>query len=78
MDIETTKLIVEMQKDIKEICKDQNDLKESLRELRNLYPSQDNFNNLVERVIRIEANLSKITWIVLSAVASAVLLLVLK
>lgn len=78
MDVETVKLITEMQKDIKEICKDQNEMKQDIKDLKDLYPSLDRFNNLEERVVKIESNLSKITWIVLSAVASAILLLVLK
>lgn len=78
MEIETVKLITEMQKDIKEICKDQTEMKQDIKDLKNLYPSLDRFNNLEERVVKIESNLSKITWIVLSAVASAILLLVLK
>ncbi len=53
-------------------------MKQDIKDLKNLYPSLDRFNNLEERVVKIESNLSKITWIVLSAVASAILLLVLK
>lgn len=78
MDIETAKAITEIQSNVREIQKDQSEIKADIRDFKNCYPSKDNFNNLEERVVKIEANLSKIVWIVLSAVASAILLLVLK
>jgi len=75
MDIETAKQIT---KDITE-CKMM--LTNSIKDIAKLEQgkcSKENVCHLAERISKVEGNLSKIVWIVLSAVIGAILMLVLK
>jgi hypothetical protein len=78
MDIETATLLNSIQKDIQEICKDQSEMKGDIKELKKEFASMDKFNNLEEKVVKIEANLGKIVWVIIVAVVGAVLSLVIK
>jgi len=78
MDISTAKTLTSIQGDIKEICKDQSEMKSDIKDLKNIYTSLERFNNLEEKVVKIEANLGKVVWAIILAVLGAVLSLVLK
>jgi hypothetical protein len=78
MDIETAKTLTSIQGDIKEICKDQGEMKADIKDLKNIYTSLEKFSNLEVRVDKMEANSEKLKWIVILAIAERVLSLVLK
>lgn len=78
MDIETAKTLTSIQGDIKEICKDQSEMKSDIKDLKNIYTSLERFNNLEVKVEKIETNLGKIVWAIILAVLGAVLSLVIK
>lgn len=78
MEIETIKELTKLQEQMKEQKRLIGGLKKDIQELKMCFPSKESFNNLEIRVVKIEANLSKVIWLVLSAVISAILLLVLK
>lgn len=66
-----TKDITECRVMLAEVLKD-------LQRMDDCKVSKDNYNNLIDRVVKMEGNQTKVVWIVLSAVLGAVLLLVLK
>lgn len=78
MDIDTAKAITELQTLLKDTREDIADLKKDIKSLKDCYPSKESLTNLESRVKNIESNLSKVIWIVLGAVVSAILALVLK
>ena len=78
MDIETAKTLTSIQGDIKEICKDQGEMKSDIKDLKNIYTSLERFGNLEVRVDKMESNSEKLKWIVILAIAERVLSLVLK
>lgn len=78
MDIETAKTLTSIQDDVREICKDQSEMKSDIKDLKNIYTSLERFNNLEEKVVKIEANLGKIVWAIILTVLGAVLSLVIK
>ena len=78
MDIETAKTLTSIQGDIKEICKDQSEMKSDIKDLKNIYTSLERFNNLEVKVDKIENNLGKVVWAIILAVLGAVLSLVIR
>lgn len=78
MDIGTAKAITELQTLLKDTREDIADLKKDIKSLKDCYPSKESLITLEGRVKNIEGNLSKVIWIVLGAVVSAILALVLK
>jgi hypothetical protein len=78
MDIETAKILTSIQGDIKEICKDQSEMKSDIKDLKNTYASLERFDNLSEKVDKIENNLGKIVWAIILTVLGAILSLVIK
>jgi phage shock protein A len=77
MDSETTRVITELQIMLKQTQDDMRELKLDMKELKKCLPTLEAHSNLTKRVEKIEANISKITWMVISAVVGAILLLVL-
>jgi len=78
MDTKTATTLNSIEKDIKEICKDQGEMKQDIRDLKGIYTSLEKFNNLEEKVVKIENNLGKVVWAIILTVLGAVLSLVLK
>ena len=78
MDIETAKTLTSIQGDIKEICKDQSEMKGDIKDLKNIYTSLERFNNLEVRVDKMETNLAKVVWAIILTVLGAVLSLVVR
>ena len=60
MSNDTAKLITEMQGDIKELCKDQEEIKQTLRELKGIYPSVERFDFLERRFNTFEQSITKV------------------
>lgn len=78
MDIQTARTLTSIQSDIKEICKDQGEMKADIKDLKNVYASLERFNSLESKVDKIENNLGKVVWAIILAVLGAVLSLVVK
>ena len=78
MDIETAKALTSIQGDIKEICKDQGEMKGDIKDLKNIYTSLERFSNLEVRVDKMETNLAKVVWAIILTVLGAVLSLVIR
>jgi hypothetical protein len=78
MDTETAVAIKELQTLLENTKEDIADLKKDIKGLKDCYPSKESLTNLELRVKNIEANLSKMIWIVLGAIVSAVMALVLR
>ena len=78
MDIETAKALTSIQGDIKEICKDQSEMKGDIKDLKNIYTSLERFSNLEVRVDKMETNLAKVVWAIILTVLGAVLSLVVR
>jgi hypothetical protein len=78
MDNETTKIVTELNMMLKENTKDIGEIKSDIKELKNCIPSMEAHDNLVNRIEKVEANLSKVVWMVLSAVIGAILYLVIR
>ena len=78
MDIETARTLTSIQGDIKEICKDQGEMKSDIKDLKNIYTSLERFNNLEVRVDKMETNLAKVVWAIILTVLGAVLSLVIR
>jgi predicted patatin/cPLA2 family phospholipase len=78
MDFETAKSILGIEKDLKQMCEDYNEMKQDIKDLKKEFTSMEKFNNLEEKVVRIESNLGKIVWVIIIAVVGAVLSLVIK
>ena len=78
MDIETAKTLTSIQGDIKEICKDQSEMKGDIKDLKNIYTSLERFSNLEVRVDKMETNLAKVVWAIILTVLGAVLSLVVR
>lgn len=76
MDNETTKVITELQMSYKETAKDVNEIKLDIRELKKCIPTIKEHNSLDKRIEKVEGNLSKVVWMVLSAIIGAILYLV--
>lgn len=72
MDTETAKTLARIETLLENNTKDISEIKVCMKE----QPTMEAFNNLNERVTKIEANLSKITWTVILAVAGGLLTLV--
>lgn len=83
---DNTKVITEIQVTVKNIEREISELKSSLKSdyqtKESVVSLKESFRDctadLEERVVKIEANLSKIVWIVLTAVITAILYLVIK
>lgn len=54
------KLIGTMQGDIKELCKDQEEIKQTLKELKGIYPSMERFDFLERRFNTFEESINKV------------------
>ena len=78
MDIETAKTLTSIEGDIKEICKDQGEMKSDIKDLKNIYTSLERFDNLSVKDDKRENNLGKLLWAIILAVLGAVLSLVIK
>ncbi len=78
MDIQTARTLTSIQSDIKEICKDQGEMKADIKDLKNVYTSLERFGNLESKVDKIENNLGKVVWAIILTVLGAVLSLVVK
>jgi hypothetical protein len=87
MDADTTKVITELTMSLQGVKEDIKDIKENMKELKKCIPSIDAHNELERTIARInidldkrlskvESNLSKVVWMVLSAVIGAILYLV--
>ena len=55
-----------------------NEVSKDLSELKGNTTTKEAHDNLLERVAKIENNLSKVTWLVIAAVVGALLSLILK
>jgi len=55
MDINTARKLTSIQKDIKEICKDQAEMKQEIRDLKAAFINNDKFKNLEDRVDNLKA-----------------------
>jgi chromosome segregation ATPase len=78
MDSETTKIITELSMMFKENTKDISEIKSDLKELKKCIPTIEAHKNLEKRLEKVEGSLSKVVWMVLSAVIGAILYLVIR
>lgn len=78
MDNEIVTRLTRIETRLENNTEDIKDIKNDIKGLKDCYPSRESFNQLEERVEKLEYNSSKIIWLVLTAVISAILNLVIK
>lgn len=75
MDIETAKQVTREITECKVVL---TDAVKDIEEIKHTTVTKEMFANLLERVVKMEQNQSKLVWIVITAVLGAVLMLILK
>lgn len=74
MDIETAKQVTREITECKVVL---TDAVKDIEEIKHTTVTREMFANLLERVVKMEQNQSKLVWIVITAVLGAVLMLIL-
>ena len=76
MDVETTRIITKITVTLESVQKDIRDMRTDIKDLKKCIPSMEAHNHLERRLEKVEGNISRIVWMIISAVVGAILLLV--